>query len=39
MLLIGYILVVNLDFITDQDKHREKTWEVYHATMHKILAS
>jgi hypothetical protein len=38
MILIGYIPVEKLEFITDEDERREKVWEVYHASMREILA-
>ncbi|QRV77137.1 leucine-tRNA ligase [Ceratobasidium sp. AG-Ba] len=38
-MLIGYIPVANLSFISNEDERREKKWEVYHACMAEILAS
>ncbi|CAE7226983.1 unnamed protein product [Rhizoctonia solani] len=36
-LLIGYIPVASLDFIENEERRREKKWEVYHAVMALIL--
>ncbi|QRV84095.1 hypothetical protein RhiJN_12111 [Ceratobasidium sp. AG-Ba] len=38
-MLIGYIPVADLSFISDEVERREKKWEVYHACMSEILAS
>jgi hypothetical protein len=38
MILIGYIPVLNIDFITNKEERREKSWEIYHAAMREILA-
>ncbi|QRV87051.1 leucine-tRNA ligase [Ceratobasidium sp. AG-Ba] len=39
MILVGYIPVPDLSFISNEDERREKKWEVYHACMGEILAS
>ncbi|KAG8731968.1 hypothetical protein FRC10_001321 [Ceratobasidium sp. 414] len=39
MILIGFIPVPSLSFISDEDERRQKRWEVYHASMSEILAS
>ncbi|KAG9095571.1 hypothetical protein FS749_010202 [Ceratobasidium sp. UAMH 11750] len=39
MILIGYIPVPDLSFISNEEERREKRWEVYHASMSEILAS
>ncbi|QRW09327.1 leucine-tRNA ligase [Ceratobasidium sp. AG-Ba] len=38
-ILIGYIPVADLSFISNEEERREKKWEVYHACMSEILAS
>jgi hypothetical protein len=37
-MLIGYIPVAKLAWITDEDERRKKKWELYHAAMAAILA-
>ncbi|KAG9093118.1 hypothetical protein FS749_015043 [Ceratobasidium sp. UAMH 11750] len=39
MILIGYIPVPDLSFISNEEERRQKHWEVYHASMGEILAS
>ncbi|KAG9107487.1 hypothetical protein FRC07_008621, partial [Ceratobasidium sp. 392] len=38
MILIGYIPVPDLGWISNEDERRQKRWELYHASMSKILA-
>ncbi|KAG8729886.1 hypothetical protein FRC10_003320, partial [Ceratobasidium sp. 414] len=39
MILIGYIPIPDLSFISNEDERREKRWEVYHASMREVLSS
>ncbi|KAG8708011.1 hypothetical protein FRC08_000162 [Ceratobasidium sp. 394] len=39
MILVGYIPIPDLSFISDIEAWREKQWEVYHASMREILSS
>ncbi|KAG9121554.1 hypothetical protein FRC07_002434 [Ceratobasidium sp. 392] len=38
MILVGYIPMPDLSWITNDEERRHKRWEVYHASMAKILA-
>ncbi|KAG8776333.1 hypothetical protein FRC12_000976 [Ceratobasidium sp. 428] len=38
MILVGYIPVPNLSFITNAEERGRKKWEIYHAAMKEILA-
>ncbi|CUA73051.1 Ig-like and fibronectin type-III domain-containing protein C27B7,7 [Rhizoctonia solani] len=37
MMLIGYVPVAKLEWITDEEERRQKKWEVYHTAMSMIL--